>query len=63
VVQRAGGAAAKAGIRQGDVILAVGNHKVTTTDQLQRAVTAAGKVVPLLIQRNDSQQYVVVRLN
>lgn len=63
VVQRAGGAAAKAGIRQGDVIVAVGNRKVTTTEQLQRAVEASGKVVPLLIQRNDSQQYVVVRLN
>lgn len=62
VVQGASGAAAKAGIRQGDLILAVGNLQVTTVSELKRAVAEAGKIIPLLIQRNDSQQYVVVRL-
>jgi len=62
VVQGASGAAAKAGIRQGDLILAVGNLQVTTVSELKRAVAEAGKIIPLLIQRNDAQQYVVVRL-
>ena len=61
VVEQASGAAAKAGIRQGDVILAVSSQKVTTTDQLRRAIEAAGKSIPLLIQRGDVQQFVVVR--
>ncbi|MBS1208369.1 MAG: peptidase [Proteobacteria bacterium] len=63
VVEQANGAAGKAGIRQGDVILAVSNKKVTNAEQLRKAVEAAGKNVPLLIQRGDVQQYVVVRIN
>ncbi len=61
VVEQTAGAAAKAGIRRGDVILAVGNTKVTTSDQLRKAVEAAGKTIPLLIQRGDVQQFIVVR--
>ena len=63
LVEQASGAAAKAGIRQGDVILAVSNQKVSSGEQLRKLVEAAGKTVPLLIQRGDNQQYVVVRLN
>ncbi len=61
VVEQAAGAAAKAGIRRGDVILAVGNTKVTSSEQLRKAVEAAGKTIPLLIQRGDVQQFIVVR--
>lgn len=61
VVEQAGGAAQAAGIRRGDVILAVSNQKVTTPEELRRAVAAAGKSIPLLIQRGDVQQFVVVR--
>lgn len=61
VVEQASGASARAGIRQGDVILAVSSQKVTTTEQLRRAIEGAGKTIPLLIQRGDVQQYVVVR--
>lgn len=63
VVEQAAGAAAKAGIRQGDLILAVSHQKITSGEQLRRAAEAAGKNVPLLIQRGENQQYVVVRLN
>lgn len=63
LVEQASGAAAKAGIRQGDVILAVSNQKVSSSDQLRKAVEAAGKNIPLLIQRGDTQQFVVVRTN
>ncbi|GAB2904051.1 DegQ family serine endoprotease [Uliginosibacterium flavum] len=63
VVEQSSGPAAKAGIRQGDVILAVSNQRVTSVEQLTKAVEAAGKTVPLLIQRGEIQQYVVVRIN
>ncbi|MDP5238703.1 DegQ family serine endoprotease [Uliginosibacterium sp. 31-16] len=63
LVEEASGAAAKAGIRQGDVILAVSNQKITSAEQLRKAVEGAGKNVPLLIQRGEIQQYVVVRTN
>ncbi|MDQ7988964.1 MAG: DegQ family serine endoprotease [Candidatus Dactylopiibacterium sp.] len=64
VVEQATGAAARAGIRPGDLILAVSNQKVTTTEQLRQAIdgASAAKAVPLLIQRGEVQQYVVVRL-
>ncbi|NSL55861.1 DegQ family serine endoprotease [Uliginosibacterium aquaticum] len=63
LVEEVSGAAAKAGIRQGDLILGVSNQKVSSAEQLRKAVEAAGKSVPLLIQRGENQQYVVVRLN
>lgn len=63
VVEQVSGAAAKAGIRQGDVILAVSNQKISNTEQLRKAVEASGNSVPLLIQRGESQQYVVLRVN
>jgi serine protease Do len=63
VVAQVTGAAAKAGIHQGDIILAVGNQVVTSTEQWNRAIKAAGNTVALLVQRGDTQQYVLVRTN
>ncbi|PAS98385.1 MAG: peptidase [Candidatus Dactylopiibacterium carminicum] len=63
IVEEAAGAAARAGLRQGDVILAVSNQKVNTPNELRKQVEAAGKNIPLLIQRGDVQQFVVVRTN
>lgn len=63
LIENATGAAAKAGIRQGDVVLAVNNQRVSTIDQLRKYADAAGKRVPLLIQRGENQQYVVVKLD
>ena len=63
VIEDASGAAAKAGLQQGDVILAVSNQKVTSVEQLRKLVDAAGNRVPLLIQRGENQMYVVVKPN
>ncbi|WP_018608498.1 DegQ family serine endoprotease [Uliginosibacterium gangwonense] len=63
LIESASGAAAKAGIRQGDVVLAVNNQRVSSVEQLRKLTEAAGKRVPLLIQRGDNQQYVVVKLD
>lgn len=62
VVQQSTGAGAKAGIRQGDIILAIGNQKVANVEQWRRAVESSGKTISLLIQRGDVQQYVGIRL-
>jgi serine protease Do len=62
VVEQAGGAAAKAGIESGDVILAVNNHPVKSAQELRRAVEKSGDVVALLVQRNDTKIYVPVDL-
>ena len=64
LVQSASGASGKAGIRQGDVILAINDAKVDRVAELDRAVTALapGSVVALLVLRDDTRLYVAVRL-
>jgi serine protease Do len=62
LVENAGGAAAKAGVRAGDIILSVNNAPVKDIDQLRGLITKAGKSVALLLQRNDSKIFVPVEL-
>jgi serine protease Do len=62
VVERAGGAAARAGVQAGDVIVGVGSKKVNTLDDLKSAVEKSGKTVALLIERQGRQIYVPVRV-
>jgi serine protease Do len=61
VVENVTGAAEAAGIRPGDVILGVGGVRVKTTAELQAAIKRAGRVVALLVQREDSQVYLTIR--
>jgi serine protease Do len=61
VVEDVTGPAALAGVRPGDIILAVAGTPVRTVADLQAAVKKAGKVVPLLIQRGEGQIFVPVR--
>lgn len=58
-------AAAQAGIRRGDVVLAVNNSEVQGLEQFNKLVAgvAGGKTVALLVQRGDSTLYVPVRVN
>jgi serine protease Do len=63
VVEKAGGAAAKAGVQQGDLIVGVGPNKVNTVDELKAQVDKAGKSVALLIERQGRQIYVPVRIS
>jgi serine protease Do len=62
VVQDASGAAARAGVEPGDVLLAVNGSPVKNVEQVRSAVAKADKSVALLIQRGDSKIFVPVRL-
>ena len=62
VVEDAEGPAADAGIQQGDVILGVNGRNVKTLKDLREASGKAGKTVALLIQRQDAQIFVPLRL-
>jgi serine protease Do len=62
VVQESGGAAAKAGVQPGDVILALNDRPVMSVHELRRLIEKSGKHVALLVERNDSKIYVPVDL-
>jgi serine protease Do len=62
VVETVDGPAAKAGIRQGDVILAFGAAKVENPEQLKKLVDKASGNVPVLVRRDDATLYVPVRI-
>ncbi|OGV72696.1 MAG: protease Do [Methylophilales bacterium RIFCSPHIGHO2_02_FULL_57_10] len=59
------GSAAQAGIRRGDVILAVNNIEVQNIDQFNKLIDgmASGKTVALLVLRGDNTLYVPVKVN
>ncbi len=59
-VENAEGAAAKAGLRRGDVILAVGTTPVDTVDQVIELSKQSKKSVALLVQRNKQRSYVAI---
>jgi serine protease Do len=62
VVENATGPAARAGIQPGDVIVAIGNNKVTSLDDLKKHVEKSGKTIALLIERDGRQIFVPVRV-
>ncbi|MBL8416509.1 MAG: DegQ family serine endoprotease [Propionivibrio sp.] len=62
LVEEVGGAAARAGIRPGDVVLALNGEPVNSVEQLRGLVSKAEKRVALLIQRDDAKLFVPVDL-
>ncbi|MCX2861722.1 DegQ family serine endoprotease [Paucibacter sp. PLA-PC-4] len=62
VVQDAGGAAARAGVRPGDVLLAINGTPVSSVEQVREVVAAADKSVALLVQRGPEKIFVPVRI-
>jgi len=62
LVEQASGPSAQAGIREGDVILAVNGKPVKSAADLRAAAGKAGKVVALLIQREDAKIFVPVEI-
>jgi serine protease Do len=60
VVQDVAGAAERAGVRPGDVILAVNSTPVKSVEQLKSLVDKSGKTVALLVQRNDARIFIPV---
>ena len=59
------GAAARAGMRRGDVILAVNNQDVKTVDQFNQLMSQLekGRIVALLVRRGANSLYVPFRLD
>jgi serine protease Do len=62
IVENVSGAAARAGIRPGDLVLSVNGEPVTSVEQLRALVAKASKRVALLIQRGDATLFVPVDL-
>ena len=59
-VESAQGPAAVAGLRHGDVILAVGSTPVNSVEQLVELSKKAGKTIALLVQRDNQRSYVPI---
>ncbi|HKW80184.1 MAG TPA: DegQ family serine endoprotease [Casimicrobiaceae bacterium] len=62
VVQDVAGAAERAGVRPGDVIVAVNTTPVKDVAQLKELVAKSGKTVALLVQRDNAQIFIPVTL-
>ena len=62
LVENVSGAAARAGIRPGDVVLSVNGEAVTSVEQLRALIAKASKRVALLIQRGEATLFVPVDL-
>jgi serine protease Do len=62
VVQDVAGAAARAGVEPGDVILAVNGTPAKSVEQVRSVLAKAEKSVALLIQRGDDKIFVPVRI-
>jgi serine protease Do len=62
-VDAAEGVGARAGLREGDVIVAVGNVDVNTVREFEQAVTRADKSKPVVVQlrRGELAQYALIR--
>jgi serine protease Do len=60
-VEQVGGAAAKAGIRAGDIILAVNGQPVKSVDELKSAIKDR-KTMALLVKRDEARIFVPVNL-
>jgi serine protease Do len=57
------GAAARAGVQEGDIILSIGNVQVTSAKQFGVAVAKLDKTkaIAVLVRRGDSANYLVIR--
>ncbi|MDP2030292.1 MAG: DegQ family serine endoprotease [Thiobacillus sp.] len=65
LVEDATGDALRAGIRTGDVILAVNNGKVATVEAYRKAIAAVptGKIVAILVRRGEGSLYLPMRIS
>ena len=62
VVQNVAGAAAKAGIKAGDIVLSVNGEAITSTEQLRNLVTKADKRIAILVDRGNARIFIPVDL-
>lgn len=57
------GPAARAGVQDGDVILALNGREVRSVEGLRRLASQAGKHIALLIQRGDTKLFIPLNLS
>jgi serine protease Do len=62
VVEDVRGPAARAGLQQGDVILALNGKPVNSAEELRNLAAKSGKTVALLVQREGGRRYVAIPL-
>ena len=62
VVEQVSGAAEKAGVRPGDVIVSVNRAPIRTPEDLRAAVAKSGKTAALLVQRDDARIFIPVTI-
>jgi serine protease Do len=62
VVEEVAGPAEDAQVEPGDIVLGVNGKRVSTVKELQDAAKTSGKTVALLIQRQDAQIFIPLRL-
>jgi serine protease Do len=65
LVENVAGDAARAGIRVGDVILAVNNGKVTSVDAFRTAIAAVpkGRSAAILVRRGEGSLYIPLKIS
>ncbi|MBC7779593.1 MAG: PDZ domain-containing protein [Proteobacteria bacterium] len=64
LVEDAQGSAARAGVRRGDLIVAINNVEIKSADQFNTLITQfeRGRNVALLVRRGDNSIYVPLRI-
>jgi serine protease Do len=62
VVEDVGGAAERAGVEAGDIVLAVNGTPVSSVEQMKAALAKSDKSVALLIQRGEEKIFVPIRI-
>ncbi len=62
IVESASGAAQEAGVRSGDVILAINGKPANSLEQFREAVAGAGKAIALLLLRDGDKSFLPIRL-
>jgi serine protease Do len=62
LVLEAGGAAGRAGIQSGDIILSINGERIASAEQLQAIIAKAGKRIAVLVERGDAQIFIPVDL-
>ena len=63
MIERVSGAAARAGLQPGDVLLAIDGHPVSTVEQASAAEGGSDRAVAILVQRGRLKLYVPLRLS
>ena len=62
VIERVSGAAARAGVQAGDVLLAIDGQPVSTVEQASAVERRVDKAVAILVLRDGAKLYVALRI-